>query len=390
MVQYTHMQKIFIKLILILVFLSAPVAVSAATWKPATPDGYTSITWAKATGIASFFKAPSGNGMMDFITRIYLPQNRIRFITSPDSQPTDWGVAKVDFTSGATTVAAVIPTTTDPNDPFSSDTSTPPTPVVDPSPVVNAYHNMAFSRFVAEGAKATVPDAKFIWNGPFFNTSMVVSDLSMALKSTVGTTTLVSSGSRPPNDMAAARRMLLINNKTGRANISDFDANVFVSTSSGDQGIEAFAPTVAKTDSASGAAARLFMGVTGNGQELVIYCSQAATVDEASAALEAAGVAPENQLEADGGGSAACGYNMPGQFFVEPSRTLPLMMGADTILARGIAASEGANVRSGAGAKNSIVTKLKKGEPVIVYAEKSGWYKIGDGQWVIKSLIKKQ
>ena len=140
----------------------------------------------------------------------------------------DSGVSKANFTSGATTIATVIPTTTDPSNPFPTDSTTPDSGVVVPSTVVNAYHNMAFSRFVAEGAKATVPDAKFIWNGPFFNTSVAVSDLSMAMKSTVGTTTLISSGSRPPNDMAAPRRMLLVNNKTGRASITDFDADVLL------------------------------------------------------------------------------------------------------------------------------------------------------------------
>jgi uncharacterized protein YgiM (DUF1202 family) len=105
--------------------------------------------------------------------------------------------------------------------------------------------------------------------------------------------------------------------------------------------------------------------------------------------LLAAGVPVEQQLQADGGGSTACGYNLPGQFFVEPIRSLPVLMGAETILARGTISTDNINVRSGPSTKNTIVTKLAKGTLVRVYEEKNGWYRIGDGQWVSKSLVKK-
>ena len=247
----------------------------------------------------------------------------------------------------------------------------------------------AFERLVAEVAKGTATTSKFVWNAPFFNITNSVTDLSLALKSTVGTTTLITSGSRPAADMAEERRMLIINNQTGSAAIEDFDPVTFVSSSIGDQALEGFAPTVAKNDNASGATGRLFLGVSTSSKELVVYCSQQATVQEASDALLAAGVPVEHQLEADGGGSATCGYNLPGQFFVEPARTLPLLMGAVTILERGTATTDGLNVRSGPSTKYSIVAKLTKGEVVRVYEERNGWFRIGDGRWVSKTLIKK-
>jgi uncharacterized protein YgiM (DUF1202 family) len=145
---------------------------------------------------------------------------------------------------------------------------------------------------------------------------------------------------------------------------------------------------VAKSDNASGGASRLFLGVSSSSQELIIYCSNLATVKEASDALIAAGVPLEHQLEADGGGSASCGYNLPGQYFVEPARTLPLLMGAKTIVARGVANTKGVNVRSGPGTKYPIVMKLDKGAPIQAFEEKNGWYRLGDKQWVIKTLIK--
>ena len=182
--------------------------------------------------------------------------------------------------------------------------------------------------------------------------------------------------------------MLIINNKKGTAIIEDFDAEKFVSSTLGDQALEGFAPTVLKSDSTNGTAARLFIGISTSSKELVIYCSQQATVDEASEALFAAGVPVESQLEADGGGSAACGYNLPGQYFVEPSRPLPVLMGAITIVARGSATTEGTNVRLGPGTKYTAVRKLKKGDAIIAYEEKNGWYRIGDSEWVIKTLVK--
>ncbi|MBI2038049.1 MAG: SH3 domain-containing protein [Candidatus Magasanikbacteria bacterium] len=383
------MQKILIALFAIFAFLSSGVAASAATWKPVTPEGYAPITWAKATGIASFFKAPSGSGSLDFLTRIYLPQNQIQFIFSTTSESLDWGLANTTFVTNIgieySTPAVVAPTTTD--DPFGNAQTS--TPVVVPiTPVVNPYHNFAFPRFVAEQGKRISADNKFVWNAPFFNVTLPTSDLSMGMKYTVGTTTIVSSGSRPDFDIASSRRMLLINNRTGRANIQEFDAEIFVGAASGDQAFESFAPDVGKSDGVG--TARLFIGVMPNKQELVIYCSQSATVGEASRALSLAGVPLENQLQADGGGSASCGYNLPGQYFVEPNRTLPVMMGASTLLGRGNPTTDGLNVRSGPATKYSVVTKINKNITVRILEEKTGWYRIGDGQWVSKTLIKKQ
>lgn len=368
--------------LLLLPSVSLAAAVKSITWKPVTPKEYAPITWAKAPGITSYFKAPSGNGALDFITRIYLPQNHINFIAT-STLPLDWGVVDQNF-------GLLEQFISNPQEnilPMGDDEVT-ARPIAVPTAAPQSFHNFAFTRFVAEAAKVTSA-AQFIWNAPFFNVNLGVSDLSLALKTKIGTSTLVSSGSRPSMDMSNPRRMLLINNATGRAAIKDFEAVEFVSPTSSDQAIEGFAPSVIKSDSPGGNAARLFLGVTPDGKELVIYCSQSATVNEASDALVAAGVPTDNQLEADGGGSASCGYNLPGQYFVEPARTLPLMMGASTILLRGTATTEGLNVRSGPGTKYGIVTKLKKGEPVTVFAEKTGFYRIGDGQWVSKSLIKK-
>lgn len=380
------MKKIYLGLLIVFIFSASLVftktaQAAKAEWKPATPDGYTPITWAKAPGIATFFKAPSGNGSIDFITRIYLPQNQIGFI-STSSIPLDWGVADPNFTADITVPEPVIASTTT-ADPLTAASTTPD------AAGAGGFHNFAFTRLVAEAAKQTAASAKFIWNAPFFNITNHISDLSMAIKSTTGTTTLITSGSRPAADMAKERHMLIINNQTASAIIENFDPAIFVSSSAGDQALEGFAPTVAINDEPSGAAARLFLGVSTSSKELVVYCSQWATIQEASDALLAAGVPPERQLEADGGGSATCGYNLPGQFFVEPIRMLPLLMGATTIVARGTATTNGLNVRSGPSTKHSIVVKLPKGAAVQAFEEKNGWYRIGDGQWVIKTLIKK-
>ncbi len=378
------MKKIFISLFALFIFLATPLVSQAATWKPATPEDYTPITWAKATGIASFFKAPSDNGSLDFLTRIYLPQNQIQFVAS-ENPPLDWGPANANFIitiplGDSTPAITIIPPTT------TGGVAIPPVIVDAPAPATSNFHNFAFSRFVAESGKAISTDVKFIWNAPFFNITLPTSDLSLGLKTVIGTTTIISSGSRPDFDMANSRKMLLINNRTAKANIQDFDADIFVGTTSGDQALEGFAPDVAKGDTAT---ARLFIGVMPNKQEVVIYCSQSATINEASRALTTAGVPFENQMQADGGGSASCGYNLPGQYFVEPSRTLPLMMGAMTVIARGNPTTNGLNVRSGAGAKFPVVTKLNKTDQVRVFEEKNGWYRIGAGQWVSKALIKK-
>lgn len=369
------MNKLSLGLLTILFFLALPASAKTVStiWKPVTPAGYSPITWAKAPGIITYFRAPDGNGSLDFITRIYLPQNQIEFITAT-STPQDWGFASTNFIPNTTTAGFTASSTASTN---STTTAT-----------ASIYHNFAFERLVGEKAKAITPTIKFVWNAQFFNPTNAVSDLSLALKSSTATTTLITSGSRPATDLAQPRRMLTINNQTGHAIISDFEPNIFVSTSS-DQALEGFAPTVAINDSTNTATARLFLGVSTDEKELVIYCSRQAKIQEASDALLLAGIPPEQQLEADGGGSAACGYNLPGQFFVEPVRMLPLLMGATTILMRGTATVSGLNVRSGPGTKYSIITKLAKGTAVRVLEEKNGWYKIGDKQWASKSLIKK-
>lgn len=379
------MRKIYFVLALIVTFSIGPILaknVYAAAWKPVTPDGYTQITWAKASGVATFFKAPSGNGSIDFITRIYLPQNQIGFIAS-SSAPIDWGTPFPYFASDAPT-QSTMSSGTDTADPFSSESTT-----TAAATTMNSYHNYAFTRIAAEVAKKSAASAQFIWNAPFFNITNHVSDLSMALKYTVGTTTMISTGSRPAGDVAQGRRMLIVNNIKGTALVRDFDSLIFVSSTIGDQGFEGFAPDVAINDNASGAAARLFLGIATSSKELVVYCSQQATVQEASDALLAAGVPVERQLQADGGGSATCGYNLPGQFFVEPTRMLPLLMGATTLLGRGNPTTDGLNVRSGPSTKNSIVMKIDKKTALRIYEEKNGWYRIGDGQWVKKTLVKK-
>ena len=380
------MSKKLLIVLFVLLGLSASSA-KAATWKPVTPEGYTAITWAKAAGITSYFKAPPGSGALDFLTRIYLPMNEINFIFSTTTEPLDWGPANASFATAVNTTystPAIVATTTDPFATASSTAST--TPVA--APVASQYHNFAFPRFVAERGKLVSADNKFVWNAPFFNITLPTSDLSMALKYTVNGKTVVSSGSRPDFDMNSSRRMLLINNRTGKASIQQFDADIFAGVASGDQALESFGPDVGKSDGVG--TARLFIGVMPDKQELVIYCSQSATVGEASRALSAAGVAVENQLQADGGGSSSCGYNLPGQYFVEPSRTLPVMMGASTLLGRGNPTTDGLNVRSGAGTTFKAVRKLNKTDVVKILEEKGTWYRIGTGEWVSKTLIKKQ
>jgi hypothetical protein len=364
------MKKIYLGLLIIFALSGLPAMAAVKTvvpavkgpWKAAVPKGYSPITWASAPGIASFYKAPSDSGALDFLTRINLPQNQINFILAT-SAPITLSTANSNITSSSPAIAT-----------SSSD--------------INNSPNLSFKRLGAEVAKTIDPAIKFLWDISFFNMKNGFSDLSMAAKYTVGTTTTISSGSRSVPDMALDRRMLIINNQTGRASIKDFDSTTFTSKKSGDQAVEGFSPVVAKSDSASGAAARLFLGVATNSQELIVYCSNSATVKEASDALSAAGVPINNQLEADGGGSASCGYNLPGQYFVEPTRTLPLLMGAKTILARAKVNAASMNVRSGPGTKYPIVAKLSKDTPIIAYEESNGWYRIGAGQWAIKTLIK--
>ncbi len=360
--------KKLLTLLLVIVSLGATPAIAATkktvpaakppVWKAIAPAGYSPIAWAGAPGVASFFKPPSDSGAIDFLTRVNLRQNLINFIVSPDTAPVAKTITPPDAVTGATTGD------------------------------IAAYPDLSFKRLGAEASKAIDPAIKFIWDAPFFNMGAVMSDLSMAVKYTAGGKTVVSAGTRSAADMALPRRMLIVNNKTGKAMIQDFDQALFTDPILGDLALEGFSPTVVKTDGPTGAASRLFLGISNDGQELSIYCSQAATVKEANDALVSAGVAPEHVLEADGGGSAACGYNLPGQFFVEPTRTLPLLMGAKNILKRGSITSSSANVRSGPGTKYPIVAKLAKGDAVTALGELNGWYRVGDGQWVIKTLIK--
>ena len=346
-------------------------APAKAGWKPLLPDGYTAITWAKAPGIASFFKTPEDSGAIDFLTRIYLPQNQIDAIVSTNT-PIELNPKVTITVSDSDNVAS---SSVKVNSPVSSTD-------------INDFPNLSFQRLGAEAAKGITPPVKFLWDAPFFNMRPQFSELSMAAKYLAGATTTITSGSRSIPDMAQARRMLIVNNQTGQAIIGDFDSAIFTDSKSGDLALEGFSPTVAKTDSAGGAASRLFLGVSNDGKELVVYCSQLATVEEASNALTLAGVSADHQLEADGGGSAACGYNLPGQFFVEPTRTLPMMMGAETILARGSVTAKTTNVRRGPAIKSPVVSKLSKGAAVRVYEEKNGWYRIGAGEWILKSQIK--
>ena len=356
------MKKIYLGILIILACSANPVSAvnktsapaTKAGWKAVAPKGYTPITWASAPGIASFFKTPGNNGTIDYLTKIYLPQNQINFI-SATSTPVNLNSANSDSKTN--------------------------------SDNISDYPNLSFERLGAESAKTINPSVKFLWDAPFFNMKNFASDLSMAVKYAVGTSTVVSAGSRSVPDMALPRRMLIVNNESGKAVIKDFDSTFFIDRKNGDLAIEGFAPTVNKSDSASAAASRLFLGVSNDGQELLVYCSNLATIGEASQALTNAGISPDHQMEADGGGSTACGYNLPGQFFVEPIRTLPLLMGAETIK-RGTVPGVTLNVRSGPATKNPIVAKLTKGASVRIYEEKNGWYRIGDGQWVLKTLVK--
>jgi rhodanese-related sulfurtransferase len=342
------MKRIFLLLLLGL-SIFFPLSLKAATWKVATPEGYTPITWAKASGISSFMKAPEGNGHIDFLTFIYLPYNQIKLIAS-STPKLDWGPGKPPF---------------------------------DTTPNV---HNWSFAKTNSEKTKQYTPAAAFVWNAPFFNYTIPSSDVSLSLKSTETTSTYLTSGSRPDSDVTQKRKMLLIDNKTSTAEISDFDEARFVNY--GDEGVEGFAATETwkGTDTDT---ARLFLGVKPGGKELVVYCSQGASPLEASQALETAGIPIENQLQADGGTSATCGYNLPGQYFVEPGRTLTHLMGAFPFTARGSITTDKLNVRTGPGTTYSVARQLRRGSIVTAVEEKNGWYRVSAGQeWITKQYFK--
>lgn len=256
-------------------------------WPPVTPPNYTPIKWVKARGVISFTKAPDENGFSNYLTFIYLPYNKIIFITSSSS--------RVAWATG--------------------------TPPLDNEKI----SNWAFPKMAVEHAKENNRRASFIWDVPFHNVTIRTTDLSLALKSSDAQGAYMTSGSRPPNDMLQPRRLLIINNKKSLAKIVDFDPTIFQNEP--DQIVEGFAPQVVPTG-ANTTSARLYIGVKPNHKTLVVFCSRAASPEEASEALSEAGVPLENQLEGDGGGSTTCAYNLPGQYFVEPGRMLPHLMAA--------------------------------------------------------------
>jgi hypothetical protein len=261
-----------------------------APWKPETPKNYVPITWAKANGVASFTKGQPGNGYSDYLTLIYLPYNQIKLFSSSTPR-LDWGDPVLPFTVTSTT---------------------------------STLRNWAFAKMSVELAKNANPKALFIWDAPFHNITLNTSDLSLALKSKDTDGAFITSGSRPPEDVAKPRRMLIVDNKAMKAKIVDFDETTFINE--GDQGVEGFDPYVVIGGATS--TARLYLGVKPDGKELAIYCSRTASPYEAIDALTLAGVPVENQMQVDGGQSTTCAYNLPGQYFVEPGRMLPHLMGA--------------------------------------------------------------
>ncbi|HBB37550.1 MAG TPA: hypothetical protein DEP63_03600 [Candidatus Magasanikbacteria bacterium] len=327
-----------------LVFAATPAPTHAAE----TPEGYTPITWVGESGIQSFIKAPESAGYIDYITVIDLTKNDIKLIST--STPRVYGGAAIS--------------------PF-SDVLT---------------KNWLFARAVVESFKKGHPEAKFIWNAPFFNVEMSTTVLSLGLKSSDAEGPFINSGARSEPDMAQPRRMLIIDNTEHRAKIADFDATVFVNE--GDQAVEGFDPFGVPSNKAA-QASRVYLGVRNDGKELIVYCSKSASNQEASNGLLSAGVLPEYQIQVDGGGSATCGYNLPGQYFVEPGRAVPHIMGAIPSVEKGTVTINNLNVRTGAGANNPAVRKLPLGAEVTMYEVKNGWVRISDTEWVSASYIKK-
>lgn len=310
------------------------------------PTGYIQLKWIGEEGIASFMRVPN-SGYIDYLTVIDLSRYHIKLMATTTPRELEGpGVA-----------------------PFATGTQ-----------------NWLFQRAMAESIKTGAPEAKFIWNAPFFNVNMSATVLSLGLKSTDAQGEYINSGVRPSFDMAEPRRMLIIDNKTNVAKIAPFDANIFVNE--GDQAVEGFDPFGSPSIKAE-QTARVFVGVRNAGKELVVYCSRSASKDEASNALVAAGVSVDQQIQVDGGGSATCGYNLPGQYFVEPGRNLPHLMGAFPSYAKGTVAINNLNVRSGASATSPILRKLALGTTVTIYEEKNGWTRIYNGEWVMSQYVKK-
>jgi len=314
-----------------------------------SPLGYTALEWVGGSGIKTFMKAPKSAGYIDFITTIDLTQNQIKLV-STSTPRIDGGAPALPFVASTTT------------------------------------ENWLFTRSFVESLKANNPEVKFLWDAPFFNVTMTATTLSLGLKSSDAEGDYISSGSRPTPDMEQARRMLIIDNKTNTAKIVDFDADTFVHV--GDQAVEGFDP-LGTPSSKADQAARVFLGVRNEGKELLVYCSNSASKEEASNALIDAGVLLANQIQVDGGGSATCAYNLPGQYFVEPNRALPHIMGAIPFLGKGTITINNLNVRTGPGVSNLAVRKLALGTTVSMYEIKDGWVRISDTEWVSISYVKK-
>lgn len=343
------MKKILIPVATTTILLSLAIfSTTHAAIEPATPPGYQALTWVKEPGITSFINVPDTVGYIDYITIIDLTKNQIRLMST--STPRVYEGPAVA--------------------PFSDETT----------------KNWLFTRDMVESLKAGNPQAKFIWNAPFFNVTMSTTILSLGLKSSDTEGTYISSGGRPQNDMEQARRMLIIDNTTGKGTITDFNEVIFVQE--GDQAVEGFHPLGSPSSKAE-QAARVYLGIKNDGKELVVYCSRSASKEEASNALTNAGVPQEQQMQVDGGGSATCGYNLPGQYFVEPGRALSHIMGAIPVLPKGTITINNLNVRSGPGVKNSIVKKLPIGSVITIQEERDGWIRIADTEWVSGQYVQK-
>lgn len=309
------------------------------------PVGYTQLKWIGEEGITSFMRVPN-SGYIDYVTVIDLNRYHIKLMATTTPRTLEGpGVA-----------------------PFASGTQ-----------------NWLFPRAIAESIKTGSSEAKFVWNAPFFNVNMSATVLSLGLKSSDAQGEYINSGVRPEPDMAELRRMLIIDNKTNLAKIAPFDATTFVNE--GDQAVEGFDP-FGSPSSRVEQAARVFVGVRSAGKELVVYCSRSASKDEASNALVAAGVPVDQQIQVDGGGSATCGYNLPGQYFVEPGRNLPHLMGAFPAYAKGTVTIADLNVRSGPSTKDKILRKLPLGATVTIYETKNGWTRIYTGEWVMSQYVR--
>jgi uncharacterized protein YgiM (DUF1202 family) len=340
------------KYVLLILFLCigalSPLVANTATWTPTAPAGFSPITWVSAPGIASFMRAPQNAGYIDYITIINLGATQVKLVSS--------GISR--------TVTS---------------------PAVSPFPTTTA-ENWLFTRAMVENFKANNPGVKFIWDMPFFSITNPTTNLAFGVKSEDASGPYITSGYRLPDDVVQPRRMLIINNEAGTAKISDFNEMEFIV--SGDQAVEGFDP-FSGPSATGGQAARLYVGVRNGGKELVVYCSRSASGEEARNALVAAGVPVEHQMQGDGGGSATCGYNLPGQYFVEPGRALPHVMGAMPFVLRGTITIDQLNVRVGPAAVGTAIRQLPIGSPVTAYEEKNGWYRIGVGEWVLGKYVKK-